>query len=97
LKQARPYYESASYFFAHAYYEPHLPPDQQNWGGLRWASLPRIPVPHCSGKIAVVGQTPQKSGEILDLGFLKCIDTGCGFGGPLTALDVSSGKLYDAR
>ncbi len=33
---------------------------------------------------------------ILDLGYLKCIDTGCGFGGLLTALDVASGRTWQA-
>jgi serine/threonine protein phosphatase 1 len=53
-----------------------------------------VPTPHCSGKIAVVGHTPQVSGEILDLGHLVCLDTGCGVGGWLTALDVESGAVW---
>ncbi len=47
---------------------------------------------HCSGKIAVVGHTPQT--EILDMGFLICLDTGVWKGGWLTALDVESGKIW---
>ena len=47
---------------------------------------------HCSGKVAIVGHTPQKSGEILDLGYLKCIDTFCHGGGWLTALEVNTGR-----
>jgi serine/threonine protein phosphatase 1 len=53
-----------------------------------------VPGPHCSGKIAIVGHTPQVSGEILDLGYLKCIDTGCVNGGWLTGLDVESGQVW---
>ena len=34
-----------------------------------------MPGPHVSGKIAVVGHTPQP--EILNLGHLICLDTGC--------------------
>ena len=36
--------------------------------------------------MVVVGHTEQRTGEILDLGFLKCIDTFCHGGGWLTAL-----------
>jgi len=37
---------------------------------LRWLSLrDYVPyAPHCSGKTATVGDTPQASGDILDLG-----------------------------
>jgi hypothetical protein len=45
-------------------HEPDWPMHEQPWGGLRWASLPLIPKPHCSGKVAIVGHAPQKSGEI---------------------------------
>jgi serine/threonine protein phosphatase 1 len=50
--------ESIRHFYVHACYDPHLPLSQQNWNALRWASLPSIPEPHCSGKIAIVGHTP---------------------------------------
>jgi serine/threonine protein phosphatase 1 len=59
--------------FVHACYEPDGPLCEQPWGGLRWASLPPVPKPHRSGKVAVVGHRPQKSGEVLDLGYPKCI------------------------
>ena len=78
--------------FVHAYYDPHLPLHQQKWGGLRWLSLPSAPLPHYSGKVAIVGHTPQKNGELLDLGYLKCIDTFCHGGGWLTALEVEGGR-----
>jgi hypothetical protein len=34
-------------------------------------------------------------GQILDLGFLKCIDSDCCRGGCLTALEVRSGRLVE--
>lgn len=46
--------------------------------------------------MAVVGHTPQLSGEVLDLGFLVCIDTNGARGGWLTALDVDSGQVWQA-
>ena len=88
LKSCRDYFETVRHIFAHAYYDPHLPLHQQKWGGLRWASLPPVPERHCSGKVAIVGHTTQRSGDILDLGYLKCIDTFCHGGGWLTGLEV---------
>ena len=51
---------------------------------LRWTSLPLSPEPHVSGKVVVVGHTPQHDGEILNLPFLKGIDTFCHGDGWLT-------------
>jgi serine/threonine protein phosphatase 1 len=43
---------------------------------------------------AIVGHTPQRTGEILDAGHLICIDTFCYGGGWLTALDTTSGQVW---
>jgi serine/threonine protein phosphatase 1 len=88
------YFETVGHIFVHAYYEPDRPLYEQPWGGLRWASLPPRPEPHRSGKVVLVGHTAQKSGEVLDLGFLKCLDTFCHGGGWLTALDVETGRAW---
>jgi len=53
-----------------------------------------VPGPHVSGRTAVVGHTPQP--EVLDLGHLICLDTGCAYGGKLTAMDMGSGTLWQA-
>ena len=67
-------------------------------GMLRWESLREMtPGPHESGKTVIVGHTSQKSGEILDLGHLMCIDTYCHGGGWLTALDVRTGEVWQAE
>lgn len=95
LESCRDYYETERHFFAHANYLPDWPLNKQPWQSLRWKSLRELPPkPHCSGKIAVVGHTVQASGEILDLGFMKCIDTNCCEGGWLTALEVNSGRVW---
>jgi serine/threonine protein phosphatase 1 len=96
LEGCRDYLETVGHFFVHAYYEPRQPLAEQRWGALRWVSLPSQPERHCSGKVAVVGHTTQPSGEILDLGFLKCIDTGCYLGRWLTALEVHTGQVWQA-
>jgi serine/threonine protein phosphatase 1 len=99
LAGCRPYHETATHLFLHAGFVPELPLDPQPGEALRWrvtdASVARR---HCSGKVAVVGHTPQLSGEVLDLGFLVCIDTNCNRGGWLTALDVttSTGRVWQA-
>ena len=76
---------------------PELPLHQQPGVALRWrVTAAGSAVPHGSGKVAVVGHTPQSSGEVLDLGFLKCIDTNCHRGGWLTALEVHTGQVWQA-
>jgi serine/threonine protein phosphatase 1 len=97
VKRCRDYFETARHFFAHAYYDANLLLHQQKWSGLRWASLPPVPERHCSGKVAVVGHTAQRSGDILDLGYFKCIDTLAHAGGWLTALEVDLGGRYGRR
>jgi serine/threonine protein phosphatase 1 len=62
---------------------------------LRWESLrDGIPDSHVSGKRAIVGHSSQKSGEVLDVGHLVCIDTYCYGGGWLTAMDVVTEELW---
>jgi serine/threonine protein phosphatase 1 len=57
----------------------------------------RLPGPHRSGKAAIAGHTSQKSGAVLDLGYLKCIDTYCHGSGWLTALDVDTARIWQAE
>ncbi len=97
LRDCRLYYESPRHFFVHANYRAELPLSAQPAETLLWESLKiRQPGPHCSGKTAIVGHTSQKNGEILDLGYLKCIDTWCYGDGWLTALDIQSGQVWQA-
>ena len=97
LRDCRPWYESAEHFFVHASYLPKVPLKKQPLDVLRWEAIrDRPPGPHRSGKTAIVGHTAQESGEILDLGHLKCIAT-CVYGhGWLTAMDVHSGEVWQA-
>lgn len=97
LEDCLTFHETPTHFFVHASYLPDLPLDWQPPEVLRWQSLKnKVPEPHVSGKIAIVGHTVRKSGEVLDLGHLKCIDTGCYCGGWLTAMEVPSGRLWQA-
>lgn len=97
IRNCRDYLETDSHIFVHAYYRPDLPLEQQSTTVLRWEFLDAMrAAPHCSNKRAFVGHTCQKSGEILDLGFLVCIDTNCHGGGWLTAVDVDTGEIWQA-
>ena len=87
LESCRKVYETETHVFVHAK------------GGFRFPNDPeddRPLWPRFSGKVGVVGHTAQHSGEILDEGFLKCIDTYCHGGGWLTALEVNSGQVWQA-
>jgi serine/threonine protein phosphatase 1 len=95
LERCRDYYETDEHIFLHAQYDPDLAMDEQSPLWLRWESLrDGIPGPHVSGKRAIVGHSSQKSGEILDLGHLVCLDTFCYGGGWLTAMDVDTDEVW---
>jgi serine/threonine protein phosphatase 1 len=97
LACCRPYFETATHLFVHAGLVPELPIDRQPALALRWrVTDARTARPHASGKVVVVGHTPQRSGEVLDLGFLICIDTNCARGGWLTALETGTGRTWQA-
>jgi serine/threonine protein phosphatase 1 len=98
LRGCLDYHETDTHIFVHANYFPDIPMSEQHVGMLRWESLRDMtPGPHDSGKTIIAGHTSQKSGEILDLGHLLCIDTYCYGGGWLTARDVKTGELWQAN
>jgi serine/threonine protein phosphatase 1 len=91
------YFETDTHIFVHANYFPDLAMAEQNVGMLRWESLRDMaPGPHESGKTVIVGHTSQKTGEILDLGHLKCLDTYCYGGGWLTAIHFETEEVWQA-
>ncbi len=98
LGRCLPWFETETHFFVHANYlaDHSLNEIEAYW--LRWLSLREyLPPAHENGKTAVVGHTKQRTGEIFDCGYLKCIDTGCHAGLWLTALDVNTGQLWQAN
>ncbi len=97
IRSCWPYFETPEFIFLHANYEPHLklpeqPPDTLFWKHLMYG----IPARHESGKIVVVGHTPQPTGEVLKLEHLVCLDTYCFGNGYLTAMDLHSGQVWQA-
>lgn len=98
MQSCRAYLELDRFFFVHANYDAELPLDHQPRELLRWESLAAtMPGPHVNGKIAVVGHTAERTGEIFDVGYLKCIDTYCYGGQWLTAIELNSGKIWQAN
>lgn len=97
LRGLNRFHETDSHLFVHANYDATLSLDQQPDRLLLWEHVVHaLPERHRSGKTAVVGHTPQGTGEILDMDYLICIDTYCVGGGWLTALDVESGQRWQA-
>jgi serine/threonine protein phosphatase 1 len=97
ISRCRLWSQTAQHFFVHANYRAEAGLNQLSREVLLWESLKRhTPGAHISGKTAIVGHTAQKNGEILDLGYLRCIDTWCYGDGWLTALEVETGKVWQA-
>src|SRR5207237_184892 len=93
LEGCLPFYETDTHFFVHANYKPDLPIERLDAHTLRWLSLrDDVPTAHSSGKIAVLGHTPQA--EVLDLGHLICVDTACCTDGWLTAIELPSKRVW---
>ncbi len=95
LSECLPYYETDDFIFTHANYLPDDPMASQPEHQLRWALFePAEMRPHISGKKVFVGHTEQANSEVLDLGFVACIDTACWRHGWLTAIDCRTGHLW---
>ncbi len=98
LNRCVPFFETTHYFFVHANYSPHLPLEKQPAFSLYWEHLHAYtPTPHMNGKIAVVGHTPQRSGNVLQLAHLICLDTYCYGRGWLSAMELNSGQIWQAN
>lgn len=96
LERTIPFYETERNIFVHGCLEPEIDmADQPEWV-LYWETFGQLK-PHKSGKKIICGHTPQRSGQINDVGFAACIDTGAAVGGWLTCLDVDSGKYWQSN
>lgn len=94
LESCVPYYETDHFVFTHANYCWYSNVPDQPTSLLRWTAIEEEPPKqHVSGKTFIVGHSP---GKIRDLGYCRCIDTGCSIGGVLTAMEVNTGKIWQA-
>jgi len=90
------YFETNDHIFVHASLDAEVDmADQPHWL-LHWEFVERMK-PHKSGKRVICGHSHQYSGQILDLGFGVCIDTGAAYGGWLTCLDITTGQWWQAN
>jgi serine/threonine protein phosphatase 1 len=96
LERTLRFYETPKEIFVHASLDPDLDMTQQPDWLLFWEFFERTR-PHKSGKRIICGHTPQKSGEIKDLGFATCIDTAAVLGGWLTCLEPESQRYWQAN
>jgi serine/threonine protein phosphatase 1 len=90
------YFENDTHIFVHACLDPEANLDEQPDWLLYWEFFERLQ-PHKTGKQIICGHTVQRSGQIKDVDFAVCIDTGPATGGWLTCLDVNSGKFWQAN
>lgn len=90
------FFENDTHIFVHACLDPELDMDAQPDWLLFWEYFVRIQ-PHKTGKRIICGHSPQRSGQIKDVGFAVCVDTAPASGGWLTCLDVDSGKYWQAN
>ena len=95
-ERCKQYYETPHHFFVHANAYADLALDEQPEYMLRWEHLGQS-VPHTSGKVMVCGHTPQKNGNILDLGHAVCIDTAVSSGGWLSCFEPTTRKYWQAN
>lgn len=98
LRSCVRYFETPRHLFVHANYLEDKPFAEQPDDVLLWESLrSRQPGRHASGKTVFVGHTAQKTTiEILDLGYLVCIDTWIYGDGWLTAMDADTRRVWRA-
>lgn len=97
LERCRLFYATKTHLFVHASYDPSRTLETTSRTTLLWEFIgDPPPSPHFSGRVAVVGHTPQPGGKVLQLPHLICLDTGCVKGGVLSAMDVASGTLWQA-
>jgi serine/threonine protein phosphatase 1 len=91
-----PYVETDTHIFVHAAAEADLDMPEQFDTTLRWTKCQSM-APHHSGKTVLCGHTSQKSGRPLNAGHYICLDTHAYGGKPLTAMDVHSGRVWQAH
>ena len=98
FKSLGDYYLTDRYAFTHAAYDPATPWREQSIDALRWQSLrDGLPEPHQDGRTVVVGHTADYDGEVLDIGHLICLDTRCFGDGYLTAMNMDTRELWQAK
>lgn len=84
------------YLLVHAGIRPGVPWPQQRVEDLLWIREEFLDEPHDLGTTVVFGHTPHR-GVVVDLPYKIGIDTGCVYGGALTCVELSEGKVFQIR
>ena len=96
LDRLQLYHELPHHLLVHAGIDPRRPFAQQDSEDFLWIREPFLNAPHSLGRTVVFGHTAAR--EIrLDLPYKIGIDTGCVYGGALTALSVTEGHVWQVR
>jgi len=90
-------HETETHIFTHANLEAGVPLAEQSTEWLRWTHLDCEEEPWPTGQTVVVGHTPQRTGVPLVRPGWIGLDTFAWGGQWLTALDVDSGRVYQAN
>ncbi len=96
FQESLPFFETETHIFVHGGLDRDFPPSAQTLDILAWKRFHEAE-PHYSGKTVIcghttVGERPEMMGD-----HTIGIDTGSGKGGWLTALQVETGKYYQAN
>lgn len=98
FKHCQVCFETENHFFIHANYHPQLEFHRQPLDLALWQHIDRrLPPPHRSGKVAVVGHTPQPDGTPRNGGHIMLLDTFCYGGEWLSAWDVEANFVWQAN
>lgn len=90
------YHETETEIFVHGAVDANEELFDQHQQVLLWERV-NDQAPHFSGKRVICGHTSQKSGLPLDISHAVCIDTFCCGGGWLSALDVTTDRVWQAN
>ncbi len=96
IESLLPWHEAERHFFVHANAEPDRDLDEQDDYTLYWQHLYLAPARHKTGRTMICGHTSQRSGMPRNWGTAVIVDTGAGYGGWLTCLDVRTGHYWQA-
>src|SRR2546429_7977463 len=90
------WHRTEGYLLVHAGIRPDRPWEQQDEEDLLWIREEFILAPHSLPETIVFGHTPRRT-VFVDLPYKIGIDTGCVYGGALTALELRERRLFQVR
>jgi serine/threonine protein phosphatase 1 len=96
FESSRLYWLGEGHLVVHAGIRPGRPLAEQNEEDLLWIREEFIQATHALPETIVFGHTPQRR-VFVDLPYKIGIDTGCVYGGCLTAIELHEGVLHQVR